>query len=233
MEAPSTPEPLPATPESQRLLSLELLIGLLTAAAALLLFTWLGREVLQGEVLAFDERFRALVHGVASPRLTVLMRAASRYGGPGVLVPVGLLVAVAFLIRGWHRGALLVVVTLAGSGLLNGLLKFSFARVRPASFFDYPLPGSPSFPSGHALYAASVFGGLAVLLAARIRSRLLRVGIWFVSISLILLVGASRVYLGVHYPSDVLAGYAIGIIWVTTVALGDRLARHRLRRRSR
>ena len=233
MEAPSTPEPLPATPESQRLLSLELLIGLLTAAAALLLFTWLGREVLQGEVLAFDERFRALVHGVASPRLTVLMRAASRYGGPGVLVPVGLLVAVAFLIKGWHRGALLVVVTLAGSGLLNGLLKFSFARVRPASFFDYPLPGSPSFPSGHALYAASVFGGLAVLLAARIRSRPLRVGIWFVSISLILLVGASRVYLGVHYPSDVLAGYAIGIIWVTTVALGDRLARHRLRRRSR
>ena len=233
MEAPSTPEPLPATPESQRLLSLELLTGLLTAAAALLLFTWLGREVLQGEVLAFDERFRALVHGVASPRLTVLMRAASRYGGPGVLVPVGLLVAVAFLIRGWHRGALLVVVTLAGSGLLNGLLKFSFARVRPASFFDYPLPGSPSFPSGHALYAASVFGGLAVLLAARIRNRPLRVGIWFVSISLVLLVGASRVYLGVHYPSDVLAGYAIGIIWVTTVALGDRLARHRLRRRSR
>jgi len=233
MEAPSTPEPLPATPESQRLLSLELLTGLLTAAAALLLFTWLGREVLQGEVLAFDERFRALVHGVASPGLTVLMRAASRYGGPGVLVPVGLLVAVAFLIRGWHRGALLVVVTLAGSGLLNGLLKFSFARVRPASFFDYPLPGSPSFPSGHALYAASVFGGLAVLLAARIRNRPLRVGIWFVSISLILLVGASRVYLGVHYPSDVLAGYAIGIIWVTTVALGDRLARHRLRRRSR
>jgi len=233
MEAPSAAEKLPATPEAQRLLSIELLVGLLAAAAALVLFTWLGREVLEGEVLAFDERIRALLHDPASARLTTLMRAASRYGGPGVLVPVGLLVAVAFLIRGWQRGALLVVVTLAGAGLLNWLLKFSFARVRPASFFDYPLPGSPSFPSGHALYAASVFGGLAILLTARIRSLLLQLAIWFVAISLILLVGISRIYLGVHYPSDVLAGYAIGVIWVTTVAFGDRLARHRRRRRSR
>jgi undecaprenyl-diphosphatase len=232
MKAPSVPETLPATAESQRLLSFELLFGLLTAAAALVLFTWLGREILEGEVLAFDGRLRALIHGLSSPRLTMLMRAASLYGGPAILVSVGLVAAVAFLIKGWHRGALLVVVTLAGAGLLNWLLKFSFTRVRPASFFDYPLPGSPSFPSGHALYAASVFGGMAVLLTARIRNRLFQLAIWVIAISLILLVGVSRVYLGVHYPSDVVAGYAIGVIWVTAVALGDRLARHRRRRRS-
>jgi undecaprenyl-diphosphatase len=232
MKAPSAPESLPATPESQRLLSLELLIGLLTAAAALVLFTWLGREVLEGEILAFDHGIRGLLHDLASPSLTALMRAASIYGGPGVLVPAGVVAAAAFLIKGWRRGALLVVVTFAGAGLLNGLLKFSFARVRPASFFDYPLPGSPSFPSGHALYAASIFGGLAVLLTARVRNRPLQLAIWFVSLSLILLVGTSRIYLGVHYPSDVLAGYAIGVIWVTTVAFGDRVARHRRRRRS-
>jgi undecaprenyl-diphosphatase len=232
MKLPSAPEELPATAESKRRLSLALVIGLLTAAAALVLFAWLGREILEGEVLAFDERLRALMHALASPRLTTLMRAASLYGGPAVLVPVGLLVAVAFLVKGWRRGALLVVVTLAGAGLLNGLLKFSFARVRPASFFDYALPVSPSFPSGHALYAASMFGGLAVLLTARIRNPLLQLAIWFVAITLILLVGLSRVYLGVHYPSDVLAGYAIGIIWVTGVAFGDRLARHRRHRSS-
>jgi undecaprenyl-diphosphatase len=232
MQAPTAPEALPASTESKRLLSTALAIGLLTAAAALVLFTWLGREILEGEILAFDERLRALAHDLASPPLTTLMRAASLYGGPAVLVPTGLGAAAAFLIKGWHRGALLVVVTLAGAGLLNWLLKFSFARVRPGSFFDYPLPGSPSFPSGHALYAASVFGGLAVLLTARVRNRLLQVAIWAVALSLILLVGASRVYLGVHYPSDVVAGYAIGVIWVTAVALGDRLARHRRRRRS-
>jgi undecaprenyl-diphosphatase len=232
MQMPAAPEALPATPESKLRLSFALVIGLLTAATALVLFTWLGREILEGEVLAFDDRFRTLVHDLASPRLTMLMQGASRYGGPSILIPVSVLVAVAFLVKGWHRGALLVVVTLAGAGLLNGLLKFSFARVRPASFFDYPLPGSPSFPSGHALYAASVFGGLAVLLTARIRSLLLQIAIWLVAISLILLVGLSRVYLGVHYPSDVLAGYAIGVVWVTAVAVGDGLARHRRRRRS-
>ena len=232
MPAPATPEALPATTESKLRLSLALAAGLLVAATALVLFTWLGREILEGEVLAFDDRLRALVHDFASPRLTSVMRGASFYGGPGVLIPVGLLTAVAFLVRGWQRGALLVVVTLVGAGLLNGLLKFSFARVRPASFFDYPLPGSPSFPSGHALYAASVFGGLAVLLAARVRSRLLEVVIWLIALSLILLVGLSRVYLGVHYPSDVLAGYAIGAVWVTAVAVGDRLVRHRRSRKA-
>jgi undecaprenyl-diphosphatase len=232
MEAPPSREALPVSAESQRLLSLELLIGLLSAAGALVLFTWLGREILEGEVLAFDNRLRESVHGLATPGLTTIMRAASLYGGPAILIPAGLLAAVAFLIKGWRRGALLTVVLLSGAGLLNGLLKFSFARVRPTSYFDYPLPGSPSFPSGHALYAASVFGGLAVLLTARMENRLLQFLVWLIAVSLILLVGLSRVYLGVHYPSDVLAGYAIGVIWVTTVAFGDRLVTHRRRRRA-
>ena len=232
MEARSAPEPLPAAPEAQRLMSAALLIGLLAAAVALMLFTWLGREILEGEILAFDDLIRGMVHDVASPRLTALMRAASLFGGPSVLIPLSLLMALAFLVRGWQRGSLLVIATLAGAGLLNGLLKFSFARVRPAAFFDYPLPGSPSFPSGHALYAASIFGGLAALLSPRLKHHALRVAVWVVAISLILLVGLSRVYLGVHYPSDVLAGYSIGVIWVTAVAFGDRLAQHWRRRRS-
>lgn len=232
MELPAPPERLPAAQEAQRLISAALLPGLLAAAAALVLFTWLGREILEGEVLAFDEYIRGLVHGAASARLTALMRAASTVGGPKVLIPVGLLMALVFLAKRWRRGALLVIVTLAGAALLNGLLKFSFARVRPAALFDYPLPGSPSFPSGHALYAATVFGGLAVLLSTRLKHRALRIVVWSVAITLILLVGLSRIYLGVHYPSDVVAGYAVGVIWVTSVAFGDRLARHRRRLRS-
>lgn len=209
-----------------------LLIGLLAAGIALMLFTWLGGEIRAGIPPALDDTIRTLAHERASPRLTVLMRAASLYGGPSVLVPVGLALAVVFLIRGWHRGALLVVVNLAGAGLLNGVLKLSFARVRPAAFFEYPLPASPSFPSGHALYAACVFGGLAALLSARLRSRVSQLAVWCAAVTLMLLVGLSRVYLGVHYPSDVFAGYAVAIIWVTAVAFGDRLARHRRRRRS-
>ena len=229
MEAPPSREALPVSTESRRLLTLELLVGLASAAAALALFTWLGREILEGEVIAFDLRIRDLVHGFASPRLTAFMRAASFVAGPGVLVPAGLLAAGAFLVRGWRRGALLALLLLAGSGLLNWLLKFSFARVRPPSYFDYPLPGSPSFPSGHALFAASIFGGLAVLLTDRMENRWLQLLVWLITVTLILLVGLSRVYLGVHYPSDVLAGYAVAVIWVTAIAVGDRLVRHRRR----
>ena len=70
MQAPPNHEALPASAESKRLLSLELLLGLFIAAAALVLFSWLGREILEGEVLAFDTGFGSLVHGLASPRLT-------------------------------------------------------------------------------------------------------------------------------------------------------------------
>ncbi len=232
MEVRRPSEPLPTEQEAQRLISAALLPGLMAAAASMVLFTWLGREILEGEILAFDDHIRDLVHGAASPRLTALMRAASTVGGPSVLIPVGLVMALAFFAKRWLRGAILVIVTLLGAALLNGLLKFSFARVRPSAFFDYPLPGSPSFPSGHALYAATVFGGLAVLLSARLRHRVLRIAVWSMAVTLILVVGLSRVYLGVHYPSDVVAGFAVGVIWVTAVAFGDRLARHRRRRRS-
>ena len=230
MEAPSA-DRLPSAPETQRLLTAALLAGLLAAAAALLLFAWLGGEIHDGEVLSLDEQVRGMIQHVASPPLTAVMFVASRYGGPSTLVPVGVGLALGFLLAGRRRGALLVLVTLAGAGLLNGLLKLYFARVRPEPFFDYPLPGSPSFPSGHALYAASVFGGLAALLAARLGNRLLRVVVWCGAILLAGLIGTSRIYLGVHYPSDVLAGFAVGVIWVTAVSFGDRLVRHRRRHR--
>ncbi len=127
--------------ESQRLLTATLIAGLIATALALLILSWLGREIVGGVTPAVDDAFRRTIHSHASPRLTPIMIAASRYGGPSWLVPLGLCLALAFLIHGWHRGALLVVVTLAGAGLLNALLKQSFARTRPAPFFDYPLPG--------------------------------------------------------------------------------------------
>ena len=219
------------TQESRRLLTATLIVGIVAAALALLLFSWLGREVVAGITPVSDERLRNAIHAHASPQLTGIMLAASLYGGPSWLVPLGLALALAFFIHGWHRGALLVVITVGGAALLNALLKQGFARPRPAPFFDYPLPASASFPSGHAFFAASFLGGLAVLVSARIRSLAVRVALWIVALSLILLIGISRVYLGVHYPSDVFAGYTVAVVWVAAVALGDRVASHRRNRR--
>jgi undecaprenyl-diphosphatase len=217
---------------SQRLLTGAILAGLIAAGLALWLFVWLGHEILTDTPApVLDDRLRIAIHSLASPGLTRVMIAASRYGGPAWLAPLGGVLAIAFLIRGWRRGALLMVVTMAGAGLLDTLLKLAFARARPAAFFDYPLPRSQSFPSGHAFFAASFFGGLAILASGRLRNPVLRAIVWAAAISLILLIGFSRVYLGVHYPSDVLAGYAAATIWVAGVAFGDRLVRYRRRER--
>jgi len=218
--------------ESQRLLTETLIAGLIATALALLVLSWLGRDIVAGVTPEVDDALRRTIHSHASPRLTPVMIAASHYGGPSWLVPLGLCLALAFLIHGWQRGALLVVVTLGGAGLLNALLKQGFARTRPAPFFDYPLPGSASFPSGHAFFAASFLGGLAVLVTSRIRSLALKIGLWLLVLALILLIGFSRVYLGVHYPSDVLAGYAVAVVWVTAVGLGDRIASRRKHRQA-
>lgn len=218
------------TTQSDRLLTATLTAGLIAAALALALFSWLGREIQTGITPTLDDSLRAALHQHSSPRLTQVMIAASLYGGPTWLTWLGIVLAIAFLARGWHRGALLVVITMAGAGLLNTLLKQGFARVRPTAFFDYPLPVSHSFPSGHAFFAASFLGGLAVLVSGRVRNKVLRWAVWLGAIALVLLIGVSRVYLGVHYPSDVLAGYAAATIWVAAVAFGDRLVSHRRRR---
>jgi undecaprenyl-diphosphatase len=220
----------PAQPEQR--MTAALLIGLVLAAVALAVFVWLGRGIVLGVTWPLDAAIRDQIHALASPGFTGVMIAVSRYGGPGSLVTLGLILAVAFMWRNWRRGALLIVVTMAGVGLLDTLLKQVFGRARPAAFFDYPLPVSLSFPSGHAFFSASFLGGFAVLISGRIRSTALRLLLWVVTIGLILLIGFSRVYLGVHYPSDVLAGYAVAVVWVAAVALGDRLASHSRRRRS-
>lgn len=229
----SSERPAGGSAAAPRLLTTALILGLIAAGLALLVFSWLGRDISTGVTPGVDAALRDAIHQRASPGLTQVMIAASWYGGPTWLVPLGIVLAIGFLIKRWHRGAFLVLVTMAGAGLLNVTLKQSFARTRPDAFFDYALPASHSFPSGHAIFAASFFGGLAVLVSDRVESTALQVAIWVVALALILLVGMSRVYLGVHYPSDVFAGYAVAVFWVAGVALGDRWASHRRRQRLR
>lgn len=228
------PEVPAAEPGTVPLIGAALGVGLLAAVAALALFAWLGGQVVGGGLDLFDVRLRNSVRGLATPGLTDLMWVASVYGAPSRLAPVGLVAALLFLYRGWLRGSLLVVATLAGAGLLDVSLKLAFGRDRPAGFFDsYPAPESYSFPSGHALFATCFFGGLAVLATHRLGSLWIRLAVWIAALLAVGLIGVSRVYLGVHYPTDVAAGYAVGVVWVAAVALGDRVAEHRRGRRRR
>jgi len=205
----------------QALVGSILFLGLASAVSALFFFAWLADEVLEGDAKAFDETVRVFVHGFASESLTGLMRFVTMLGSTLFLSFLCVSVFVIFISKNWKRAAVLLMTTMAGAVILNFALKVSFGRVRPIPFFDTPLPDSYSFPSGHALFAACFYGVLAWLVAARVQNKSLRIAIWSLAVSLALLIGLSRIYLGVHYPSDVIAGFAAAIVWILTVILTD------------
>ena len=222
------------TPQSdaaaKRTLGVMLVLGIVVALLAGLFFSWLAEEVFAGDLTHVDELVHATVNSFASPALTSVMRAASRFGGPSRLAPVGVVLLIVFLLRRWNRGAVLLAVTMAGAGILDVVLKLGFRRARPEPLFDYPLPSSYSFPSGHALFSFCFFGALAALASRRLHHRWARVLVWIVAAALVLLIGVSRIYFNVHHATDVAAGFAVGCVWVMVVAVGDYIA-HQIKHR--
>jgi undecaprenyl-diphosphatase len=200
-----------------------LFFGMTAAIAALFFFGWLADEMLEGDMRRFDESIRNFVHGFAFPALTSVMQLASFIGSTLFLTVFGVIIVIALLLRKHRRGAILFAITTIGASSLLVTLKLAFRRSRPEPFFDTILPASYSFPSGHSLASFCFYGALAAILTARIENVWLKTIVWLTATILILLIGTSRIYLGVHYPSDVLAGFIVGLIWVTTIAVGDKL----------
>jgi membrane-associated phospholipid phosphatase len=227
----AAPPDTPPTPATEAVFGLASIVGLAVAVVALFLFGWLADEMLEGSTMAFDMRIRAATHALATPGLTHTLRLVSRLGGPSVLALLGVMLMAVFVGHRWWRGAIVLFVAMAGASVLDTALKLAFHRARPEPYFGYVLPESYSFPSGHALFSFCFFTAGAALLAPRLQHSALRWLVWAVAASLILAIGFSRIYLGVHYPSDVLAGYAVGLIWSSVLIVGDRLAHARARRR--
>ena len=205
-----------------RRLGLTLLIGLAFAAGALFFFARLADEMLEGDAKQFDDWVRGGIQQIASPALTSAMRVVSIFGAPSVLFPLSLVVGLGFIARKRYRAMMLLVATMAGAILLNVVLKLSFHRMRPVPYFDIKAPNSFSFPSGHALASFCFYSTIAALISARSNSRTVRIIVWALAALMITLVGISRIYLGVHYPSDVVAGYAAAFIWVMIIVIADR-----------
>lgn len=214
-------------------LSLSLLLGLGTAIAALIFFGWLADEVLENDTRQFDEATRTAIHQLASPALTKVMRGFSFVGGTIALTIGTIIVVVRFAMKKWGHEAKLFAITMIGASLLNITLKLTFKRARPEPFFNLSLPETYSFPSGHSLTSAVFFGALAAILTARIKSKRARVAIWIVSTLMFLTIGFSRIYLGVHHTTDVIAGFAAALIWILVVRFVEvQLRRRKLRKTS-
>ena len=212
-------------------LSLSLLLGLAAAIGALIFFGWLADEVLEGETRHFDEVTRNAVHQLASPLLTTFMRGLSFVGSTLALTIGTIIVVVRFALLKWGREAKLFAITMVGAGLLNVTLKLAFQRPRPSPFFNLTAPETYSFPSGHSLTSACFFGALAAILTARVKSRRFRIVTWVLCTLMFVLIGFSRIYLGVHHTTDVIAGFAAALIWILVVRFVEtELARWRRRK---
>jgi undecaprenyl-diphosphatase len=192
-------------------------IFLLSGTAVAIVFTWafseLAERVRSGSTQRFDD---AIMHWIGvhqSPGVQSVMLEITSLG-TGTVVGMIVLIAGMFLWLNHHRhSAVLLMVATVGGMVLDNLLKIGFRRPRPQIFEWGTHASSFSFPSGHAMSSVIVYGTVAYL-AARLQRNVHARVLTFVSAAIIIMmISASRVYLGVHYPSDILAGFLIGLAW--------------------
>jgi undecaprenyl-diphosphatase len=204
-----------------------LLVALLGLVAAALAFARIADEVAEGDSLPLDARFLVALRNPADPARPIgpawLLEVATEISALGSWPVLGLLVvAVAggSLLAGRPRAAAALAATSLGGVGLVAVLKSWFDRTRPDVVAALAVPTGTSFPSGHAALSAIVLLTLGALMARTLQRRSLRVYVLALAVALTGAIGATRVYLGVHWPTDVLAGWAVGLAW----ALGAWIA---------
>lgn len=198
-----------------RYLSLQLVSGAIVMIGASWLFGSIADEVLeQSEFVALDHIISQWLSGVSTPWLTnIMMGISDMHSAKGISVMMAL-AAVALTWKRYWNWLLILLITVPSGGLLNVMMKLAFQRARPQ--FDEPLLvlTDYSFPSGHTCSSTLFYGVLAALLVARLPSWRGRGIACAAALGMISLVAFSRLYLGAHFLSDVLAGFAEGVAWL-------------------
>ena len=198
------------------------LIAVLTVAVLVLIFGLIAQAVAGGETSAFDRRLILLLRDPANPSAPIgpiwLQEAArdvTSLGSIVVLVIVTLAAAGYLFLARQRISAWLLLVAVFGGIALVDLLKAGFARPRPDLVLQATRVFTASFPSGHASLSAIAYLTMGALLARAQASTMIARYVLTLAAFLTVLIGVSRIYLGVHYPTDVLAGWCIGLAWAT------------------
>ncbi|GLK81174.1 phosphatase PAP2 family protein [Methylopila turkensis] len=215
-----------------RLPEFNTLIAILLASGMVFAFAKIADEMVEGETRGFDESILLALRQPGDPSrpigpwwLEAAMIDITSLGGWTVLTLVTIATLTYLVISGRRGSAGLVVASIFGGTLLSVTLKIGFARPRPELVDHLVHVSSASFPSGHAMLSAVTYLTLGVMLARTESRRLVRGFIFGVAAFLTLVIGLSRIYLGVHYPTDVLAGWCLGACWALICWMGARWLR--------
>jgi undecaprenyl-diphosphatase len=214
-------------------LGLHLTLGLLLSLAALWVFANIAEDVIHHDpITQFDLTFAHALHSYNSNAVLSIATTLTLAGSPVVILPLALIVGAILIQRrqwiflwGWLTG-------LAGGAALDTALKMMFRRPRPVWETPWAVAHGWSFPSGHAMGSLVAYGMIAYLAVATRREWSLRIAVIGGSSLLILLIGLTRLYLGVHYFSDVMGGYAAGAVWLASCISACEVARRRSRSRA-
>ncbi|WP_026566944.1 phosphatase PAP2 family protein [Bacillus sp. UNC41MFS5] len=196
-----------------------LVIAFSISVVSIIGFSLISLLISDQKIIHFDRTIIDSVQGMETPLLTSVMKFFTFIGSAPFVIVLSLFLLF-FLYKVLHHRLelILFVAAIAGSAILNGILKNFFQRVRPEFHRLIEIEGY-SFPSGHAMNAFTVYGIISFLLWRHITSALGRWTLIFVSMVMILAIGISRIYLGVHYPSDIIGGYFASGFWITTAIL--------------
>ena len=193
-------------------------VSLLVGVAAVSMFAAFASLVTGGFTQTFDERILQWLEAQRSPVMDRVMLEISALGTGAVLLVLVLVASVFLWLTKHHWSVYILLMGVFGGQLANRLLKTSFERPRPSVVEWVTDVSSLSFPSGHAMTSMITYGSIAYLVARLEPTRRLRLTTWALCGVMILLIGISRMYLGVHYPSDIIAGYIGGLAWIAFVA---------------
>lgn len=201
------------SPRIETLIATLGIVGLGICLLLLWIVAKLSKEVWEREAFAFDTSFLLWLHQFSSPSLDRIMLFITKLGNPGIVLPIAFITLVILVWkRQWQETQLFVIVCLGGA-ILNTGLKLIFSKVRPALWHRLITETTYSFPSGHALGSVVLYGAIAYLLA-RSYPKFSQL-IYTLTSGLILAICLSRLYLGVHWPTDIIAGIGIGFLWLT------------------
>ena len=210
-------------------LGLHLTIGFLLSLAALWLFAAVTEDVVHHDPLTrFDLTLTRLFRAHATPLGDKIFSIVSALGSPGAMAVVGAGEALLLLARRKWLVLAAWVAGFGGAGLLTVVLKNLIQRPRPAGAAEFLFGTTYSFPSGHALGSLVGYGMLAYIIGSSwVESRRARLRLAIATAVLVIAIGISRLYLGVHYFSDVVAGYAVGVLWLSVCISGLQVAQRR------